>query len=155
MIAFLQCRKSVLGCMLFCAIVALSGCKQAPLKPTSIGPNDTCYYCRSPFNLEFDKSLEVYAAEMIAKDGFVRKYDDMSCLIANAKKVGLKNIKAIYAVDFPSRTWLPAEQLHFVRSDQILTPKNGGFVAFRDIEQAKNLASRYKGSMVQLNDLIK
>jgi hypothetical protein len=155
MVLFFQCRRLVLGSILLCALVMVGGCKQAPLKPVSISSSDICYYCKSPFNLNLDKSAELYAAEMIAKDGFVRKFDDVACLIANAKKVGMNNIKAIYAVDFPTRTWLPAEQLHFVRSDMIQTPKNGGFVAFKDAEAAKSFASQYKGELVQLSDLIK
>jgi hypothetical protein len=151
MTLFSQCRKLVLGSMLFCVLVIAGGCKEAPLKPVNISSNDVCYYCKGPFDL----SQERYAAEMIAKDGFVRKFDDIACLVANAKKVGLKNIKVIYAVDLQTKTWLPADQLQFVRSDRIATPKNGGIVAIRDIEQAKQIASKTNGELVQLSDLIK
>jgi nitrous oxide reductase accessory protein NosL len=151
---FFQCRKLALGCLLFSALVVISGCKEAPLKPVSIGPNDVCYYCKGSFNLSPDRKEEIYAAEMVAKDGFVRKFDDIGCLVANAQKVGKKNIKAIYAVDLPSRAWLPAEQLQFVRT-KIATPRNGGILAFRDAEMAKKFASTYKGEVVPLSDLIK
>jgi nitrous oxide reductase accessory protein NosL len=154
MTLFFQCRKFVLGSLLFSALVITGACKEAPLKPVSIGPNDSCYYCKASFNLSPNRKEEAYAAEMIAKDGFVRKFDDIGCLIANAKKVGLKNIKALYATDFPSRTWLPAEQLQFVRAN-IQTPRNGGIVAFKDAEMAQKFASKYSGELIQLADLIK
>jgi nitrous oxide reductase accessory protein NosL len=151
---FFQCRKLALGCLLFGVLVVVSGCKEAPLKPVSIGPNDVCYYCKGSFNLSPDRKEEVYAAEMIAKDGFVRKFDDIGCLVNNAQKVGKKNIKAIYAVDLSSRAWLPAEQLQFVRAN-IPTPRNGGILAFRDAEMAKRFALKYKGEVLQFSDLIK
>jgi hypothetical protein len=150
-----QYKKAALGIIPFCALVMIGGCNQAPLKPATIGPNDSCYHCKAPFNLSQDRKNEIYAAQMIAKDGFVRKYDDIGCLVANAQKVGMKNIKAIYAVDLTTKGWLPAKKLKFVRSDKIQSPRNGGIIAFQDVEKAKSFASTYNAELLQLSDLIK
>ena len=153
--AFFQGHKPVLGFMLFCVLWMVGGCEKAPLKPAAIGPNDICFYCRAPIIAGGEKSQEAFAAEFITKDGFLRKFDDIGCLIANAQKVGKKNIVAYYAVDLVSKAWLPAEQLTFVRSDKIRTPRNGGIIAFQDAARAQQVAAQYQAELVKLSDFIK
>jgi hypothetical protein len=148
---FFQRRKFAVGSLLFSALIIMSGCSEAPLKPASIGPNDVCYYCKEAIN---EKEM-IYAAEFIAKDGFVRKFDDIGCLVKMANKVGSKKIKVIYAVDIISRNWFPSDQLQFVRSDKIRTPRNGGIVAFKDVEEAKKRTAQFQPEFIKLSDLIK
>ncbi len=138
-------------CMLLCAILISTACEKAPVKPANIGPNDVCFYCKSPIA----QGEVAFAAEFVTKDGFVRKFDDIGCLVANARKVGRKNIIAFYAMDLVSRTWSPAEQLQFVRSHKIPTPRKGGIVAFRDPAMAKQTASRFQAELVNLDDILK
>jgi len=147
-------RKLLTGILLICALLIAAACERAPLKPAGIGPDDTCFYCKSPISSGSDNSQLVAAAEFITKTGFVRKFDDFGCLIANAKKVGKKNIEVFFAIDVESRTWFPAEQLHFIRSDKIRTPKNSGIIAFRDAARAQKVAAQYQAELVKLDDLI-
>lgn len=141
--------RFVFGGLLFCSILIGAACEKAPVKPVNIGPNDVCFYCKSPI------ADVAFAAEFITKDGFVRKFDDFSCLIANAKKLGKKNIRAFYAMDVLSKTWSPVEQLQFVRSDKIRTPRSGGIVAFQDASKAKGVAARYQAELVRFDDIVK
>jgi nitrous oxide reductase accessory protein NosL len=139
----------ILCTLLACAMLIVCGCETTPVKPVNIGSNDACFYCKSPI------TDVAFAAEFVTTTGFVRKFDDISCLIANARKVGRKNIVAFYAVDVQSKTFFPVEQLQFVRSDKLRTPRNGRIVALRDPAQAKAVAARYQGEILKFDDLLK
>jgi len=146
----LQSINVLLCALLACATMLVAGCGgDSAAKPVSITPNDVCFYCKSPIN------DVAFAAEFITKTGFVRKFDDIGCLVANARKVGKKNILAFYAMDAQSKTFFPADQVQYVRSDKLRTPRNGGIVAIQDPVQAKNLAARYQGELVKFDDLVK
>jgi nitrous oxide reductase accessory protein NosL len=140
--------RLILSTLLACTFLILCGCEKAPVKPASISSNDVCFYCKSPIT---DVG---FAAEFVTSTGFVRKFDDLSCLVANAKKVGKKNIVAFYVMDVQSKTFFPVEQMQFVRSDKIRTPRNGRVVALQDASQAKAVAARYQGEIVKFADLL-
>ncbi len=140
--------SACLGLALF-ALALLSACQQAEIKPLDIVTGDTCLRCRAPI------TEKRFAAEFVTKDGFVRKFDDISCMTQHAEKVGKKNISAYYVADFPTQKWLKAEEAYFVQSDQISTPKNSGILAFQNEAQAKALASQYQAKLLTFNDLLK
>jgi len=137
--------------LLFYAILIGSSCQKAPAKPSNIGANDVCFYCKTPID---DKEVQ-FAAEFVTNTGFVRKFDDISCLLANARKVGRKNIEAFFVMDYDSKTWFPAEQVQFVRSDKIRTPENGGIVAFQKEARAQQVASQFKAELLKFDDIMK
>ena len=141
--------KLVLGSLITCVVLVLAACQQAELKPMDIAENDTCFRCKGVI---IDKH---YAAELITKDGFMRKFDDIGCMLEHAKgKIGTSNIVAYYAMDFPTQTWVKAEEAHFVKSDKFNTPRNGGILAFKDQAQAQALATQYQAQLVAFKELI-
>ena len=146
----LEGLRFVLAGLLLLVFVS-TACEKTPVKPVSIGSNDVCFYCKSPI----DEKQIAFAAEFITKDGFVRKFDDIGCLIANARKVGKKNIVAFYAMDYDSKMLLPAEQVQFIRSDKIRTPKNGGIVAFQSAPRAQQVAAQFQAEMAKFDDIVK
>ncbi len=140
-------------CLLLCAFVLVAGCAKAPVKPSEFTEEDTCFYCKSPI----ERKDVNFAAEFITSSGFVRKFDDISCLVANAKKVGKKNIEAFYFSDVVSGKLFPAEQVQFVRCDKLNTPKKGGIIAFADSTKADSFITKYqayKAEKVKLDDLL-
>jgi nitrous oxide reductase accessory protein NosL len=141
--------RLVSGALLLCAILIGGACEKAPVKPVDITANDVCFYCKSPI------TEVAFAAEFVTRSGFVRKFDDIGCLIADAKKVGKSNIQAFYAMDVFSKKWFPAEQVQFVRSDKLRTPRKGGIVAVQDATKAQQLAARYQAEVVKLDDIVK
>ncbi len=142
--------KLTLGVMTGLLALLLAACKQPELKPLEITDNDICFRCKSPIA---DKH---YAAELITKDGFVRKFDDMGCMLEYAKtKIGKGNILAYYVTDFPSQQWVKAEEAAFVKSDQFKTPRDGGILAFKDKTKAQALGAQYKAQSVGFDELIK
>jgi hypothetical protein len=147
----IRAAVKVLACGLsICVILALTACQQAEVKPLDITESDICFRCKSPVA---DKH---YAAELVTKDGFVRKFDDMGCMLEHAKtKIGKKNIVAYYVMDFPTQQWVKAEEAQFVKSDKFQTPQNGGILAFKDKAKAEALAAQYQAQPIKLEDLLK
>jgi len=141
--------RILFGGVLLGAVVFCGACEKAPVKPVDISANDVCFYCKSPI------TEVAFAGEFVTKSGFVRKFDDIGCLLADAKKVGKKNIQAFYFIDMVSKKWFPAEEVHFLRSDKIRTPRNGGIIAFQDASKAQQIASRYQAELVQFDDILK
>jgi copper chaperone NosL len=127
--------------LLLCTFLIIAACAKAPVKPVEFAENDTCFHCKSPIAAKDVR----FAGEFITSNGFVRKFDDIGCLAANAKKVGKNNIVAFYASDIVSGKLLPAEQLQFVRCDKVATPKKSGIVAFQDPAKADEYIARLKG----------
>lgn len=135
--------SSLLSVLLF-----TGACEKTPVKPVNITSNDVCFHCKGPI------SDVTFAAEFVANNGFARKFDDISCLVADAKKLGKKNIQAFYFVDAQSKKLFPVEEVQLVRSNKLRTPQNGGIVAFKDPEKAREFIERFHAEAIKLDTLL-
>jgi copper chaperone NosL len=143
-------QRLLLGALLVLACLPMYSCQKAPLKPVDIAKDELCTRCRSIIE------EKRYAAEFITKDGFVRKFDDITCMVQHAKnKVKKENIEAYFMVDFTSQQWVTAQEAKYVRSDKFKTPKDGGILAFKDAARAQALASQYQADWISFDDLMK
>jgi nitrous oxide reductase accessory protein NosL len=140
---------SALAGLLGASLLLFCACQKPEIKPSDIVTGDTCVRCKAPI------TEKQFAAEFVTRDGFVRKFDDISCMIEHAEKVGKDNIAAYYVADFPTQKWINADAANFVQSDQISTPRNSGILAFKDAAQAKALAGQYQAKQVSFADLNK
>ena len=138
----------VFGWFLACALCFVAGCEKAPVKPVDIKSTDTCFYCKAPI------ADVTFAAEFVTSNGFVRKFDDFSCLVANAKRVGKKNVVAYYAIDSQTKKMFPIEDVQLVRSNRLRTPQGSGVVAFKDAATADQFTSQYQAEKIKLDDLL-
>ncbi len=137
------------GLLTFLALL-LTGCAKAPLKPVDLAADELCAFCKGVI------AEKQYAAEFITKDGFVRKFDDIACMVQHAKgKVKRENVAAYFIMDFPTQQWVPAQDAKYVKSDKFKTPKDGGILAFKDPGKAQALASQYQAALVSFDDLMK
>ena len=128
----------------------LIGCAKEPLKPVDLAADELCAFCKGVI---VEKQ---YAAEFITKDGFVRKFDDIACMVQHAKgKVKRENVAAYFIMDFPTQQWVPAQDAKYVKSDKFKTPKDGGILAFKDPVKAQALATQYQAALVSFDDLMK
>ncbi len=145
-----RCARPLMTSLVVLSALMLFGCSKEPLKPVDLVADDLCAFCRGVI---VEKH---YAAEFITKDGFVRKFDDISCMVQHAKgKVKPQNIEAYFVMDFPSAKWVPAQQAKFVKSDKITTPKNSGILAFKDPANAQALAAQYHEQVISFDELMK
>jgi copper chaperone NosL len=142
-------RLMMIVLFLFGCIFLAAGCQKAPVGPVNIGSDETCSYCKAPIvDIEF-------AAEAVARDGSLRKFDDIGCLVASTRSEGKDSLKGAYVMDYQSKTWQTADKAHFVRSDKMRTPKGSGIVAFEKASEAQDLASRYQAELLTFADLVK
>jgi nitrous oxide reductase accessory protein NosL len=134
----------------FAALIFLGACSSAaPPKPVDIAEGDTCAYCKKPIaDLRF-------AAEFATKDGFVRKFDDIGCMIEHGKKGKSSAIAAFFAVDYDKKAWMKAEDMSYLRSKNLNTPGGSGIAAFADKSRAQALAAQFQGEALGFDDLMK
>lgn len=146
-----SCRRALLPLIILGFAVLTSGCGQTapPAKPVDIAKDDTCTRCKKPV-------VDIqYAAEFITKDGFVRKFDDIACMLDHARKVTPAKVAAFYTMDYDKKVWMKAEDAAYVRSQRFKTPNDGGILAFSSKERAQALATQYQAESVSFGDLLK
>jgi copper chaperone NosL len=119
------------------------GCGRAELAPVDLTVGDACSFCKMAI-------VETrYAAEILTDDGEPLPFDDLACLASYLKEKGTGlSVGAFFVMDFSSRTWVRAEQAHFVRSPRFKTPMNSGIVAFREKANAEAALRAWGGQQV-------
>jgi copper chaperone NosL len=119
-----------LGCLL------IAGCAATEIKPVDLYPEDQCAQCRMAV------STDVFASEIITKEGDVFKFDDLGCqdqfLTANKEL----RVAVIFVKDYNSHAWITREQSTIVRTS-LKTPMGSGKVAFRDSLKAQEFARQH------------
>ncbi len=132
-------------------VFLLAACgSPSPAKPVDIAADDLCAFCKQAIT---DKR---YAAEFVTKDGFVRKFDDIACMVQHAgTKVKKDNIEAYFAMDYPSAQWVKADEAYYLRSKRFKTPGGGGILAYKEKARAETTASQYQAEILKLGDVIK
>ena len=144
--------RQVTAIVVICSAMSLlfhSACGTSEVLPVDIAKDELCARCKSMI------AEKQYAAEFITKDGFVRKFDDLSCMIQHAERVKRDSIAVFYAVDYASQHWIKAEEARFVRSDKFKTPRDGGILAFEDHSQAKALSTQFNAELLAFSDILK
>lgn len=118
--------------------VFLAACTSGEIKPVPIEVGDMCSFCKMAI------SEKQFAAEIIAEDEQVLKFDDIGCLLRHRQAAG-NQLKpaAIFVTDHDSRQWLKAEDAFFVKSKTFKTPMGSGIVAFADNAKAGNEGLRF------------
>jgi copper chaperone NosL len=146
----IQSPKSLCTCLLAALVLVMLACgKEIVPKPLDITADDTCLFCKKPI---VEKR---YAAEFVTKDGFVRKFDDIACMVQHANKVKKNNIAAFFATDYPSGTWINATDAVFLRSEGFKKQVAGGVLAYKDRSRAEGIAAQYKAELVKFDDILK
>lgn len=108
-------------------LVFAAACASGEVRPVPIENGDMCSFCRMAI------SEKQFAAEIIAVDETVLKFDDIGCLLRYRKAGGDKlQVAAIYFTDYDTRQWIKADSAVFVRSKNIKTPMGSGILAFAD-----------------------
>jgi copper chaperone NosL len=146
----LRFHASSIAATLAILLTSMAGCKgTATAEPAEIVQGDTCSRCKQPIS---DKR---FAAEFVTKDGFLRKFDDIGCMLDHAKKLKTGGIVGYFAADYDKKDWGKAETLTYVKSERFKTPANGGILAFANRDRAQALATQYQGAVVGFQDLLK
>ncbi len=121
-----------------CALMGAGDIKPVPIMPEA----DECAQCRMAVE---DEHL---AAELIAADGAVLKFDELGCMVAFVKARGprLAPPRALFVKDFKTTAWLPLARATIVKS-KFPTPMRYGLLAFGSPAEAKRLEARHAGPL--------
>ena len=116
----------------------LAACAPGEIKPEPIEAGDMCSFCKMAI------SEKRFAAEIVAADETVLKFDDVGCLLRYRQRAG-SELKAagVYVTDYDSRAWLKAGDAFFVKSGSVKTPMGSGIIAYADESKAGSESLRF------------
>jgi copper chaperone NosL len=123
--------------------------KASPLPSPLDAAIDACAECKMSVK---DSG---YAAQAIADDGRVYKFDDLGCLFAFLSADTSIVPAARYVQDANSRSWIALEKAYYVVSKEVPTPMGYGIHAFasKGAAEAFAKARKDKAKVVALGDL--
>lgn len=128
----------VAGALAMASLAAQGASQEAP-GPVPLDPAiDVCAKCGMSVK---DSG---YAAELIADNGKVYKFDDLGCLLAYQKNNPGVAAAARYVQDAGSHAWVALEQAFYVLSKDVDTPMGYGIRAFSQKADAQKFASARK-----------
>jgi copper chaperone NosL len=85
-----------------------------------------------------------YAAQIIATDGKVYKFDDIGCLFAFQKDHSDLKVSARYVQDAGTKAWIVLDSAWFVVSKEVATPMSYGAHSFASEAGAKTFSAARK-----------
>lgn len=110
-------------------LLILSACgKNQSYKPEKINPEiDVCEVCNMSI------AAELFATQMLMKDGDIYKFDDIGCMIEMIETDGSiekNHIAKKYVRDVETGEWVELEDAYYVYHEDIWTPMAYGVVSF-------------------------
>lgn len=117
-------------------LLFISACgKDQAYEPEKINPEvDVCEVCN------MSVAAELFATQMIMKDGDVYKFDDLGCMIEMIETNGTiqtADIVKKYVRDVETGEWVELEKAYYVYHADIWTPMAYGVVSFATLEKAE------------------
>lgn len=129
-------------------VLVFAGCQKGAIEPVALVPEDMCSFCRMSI------SEKRYAGELIDNEGQAFKFDDLICMTRfTREKSDQGSVAARFVMDFDAKTWVKAEDAHYVQSNEIKSPMSGGIVAFKNEARAKETAGQYAGKLLRFDDV--
>jgi copper chaperone NosL len=98
-------------------------------------------------------SDERFAAGYITKDGEDHIFDDIGDMVL-AHLQAQEEVTAFFVHNYEDKSWIRAEQAHFVLSDEIVTPMLYGLAATATAEKAEALAAEVGGQVLTFEELL-
>jgi copper chaperone NosL len=125
--------KPVVLCgMLVMLILVISACTGGNSFPPEDIDTDTDVCAKCNMHIADD----MFAAEYITKDGVVKKFDDLGCMIKTIKS-NTSDIANIYVRDYGTEKWIDAKAAYYVSDTSIRTPMSNGVISFETEDGAK------------------
>jgi copper chaperone NosL len=138
--------KSIVAALV---LISLSSCSTEP-QQINFG-TDNCYFCKMTIT---DRQ---FGAELVTRKGKVYKFDDTHCITTfiKAGEVKKDQIAGTYLVDFTTSKLIAADKSFLLSSEQLKSPMGGNVAAFASREDLNKTNSKYSGTVMSWNELIK
>lgn len=121
----------------FCILTSLQACTGTTgPQPIQYG-KDQCAYCKMTI------SDPRFGTQFVTKKGRAYNFDDVHCMIAYIEEgdVERNDIAAFYLPDFNTNELKPAEEMFYLKSENLKSPMRGDIAAFvckSDMEETLN-----------------
>jgi copper chaperone NosL len=135
--------------LLVLIVLTFAACGGTEIKPVEIAVEDMCAHCKMAI------SEKQFVGEIINQDGDALKFDDIGCMLDYLKEKPETKVAAYFFVDYETKNWVEGDKTIFVKSDEITSPMSGGLIAFNDKTQAEATAAKFKGKILNLQELTK
>ena len=145
--------RAAIHALRFALALALAGCSGGaaawPPAPAEIRyGEDACSSCRMVV------SDVRHAAEVVDREGRVRLYDDLGCLLDD-RKAARPEPEGVLVRPFAGEAWVRGDSGWVLRSKDVQSPMGSGLAAFPTRDAAEAEARRHPGaSVTPLADLI-
>ncbi|MBA4536729.1 nitrous oxide reductase accessory protein NosL [Bacillus aquiflavi] len=116
-------------------ILLLTACgKDQAYEPEDINPEvDVCEVCNMSI------ASEMYATQLMMKDGEVYKFDDIGCMIEFIEKDQKDgDLAKKYVRDVETGEWVELDKAYHVYDPDIWTPMANGVISFETKERAED-----------------
>jgi len=98
-----------------------------------------------------------FGTQLQTKKGRVYNFDDVQCMISFVKESNVKKqeVSAYYLPDYVSNKLLPAEQMLYLKSEELKSPMRGNIAAFEKTEDLEKTKAELGGTTLSWDDLWK
>ena len=137
----------ILSYFFFFTLLISCGKKEAePIKLNS----DGCEFCKMKI------SDGKFGAEIITAKGRIYKFDDMHCMINYHKENNTTQIQSFFIHDYnQDNTLIAAESAYYVKGGEINSPMRGNIIAVQTVEEATQMAEKFKANPIAWSEIIK
>ena len=137
----------ILSYFFFFTLLISCGKKEAePIKLNS----DGCEFCKMKI------SDGKFGAEVITTKGRIYKFDDMHCMINYHKENNTTQIQSFFIHDYnQDNTLIAAESAYYVKGGEINSPMRGNIIAVQTVEEATQMAEKFKANPISCIEIIK
>ena len=137
----------ILSYFFFFTLLISCGKKEAePIKLNS----DGCEFCKMKI------ADGKFGAEIITAKGRIYKFDDMHCMINYHKENNTTQIQSFFIHDYnQDNTLIAAESAYYVKGGEINSPMRGNIIAVQTVEEATQMAEKFKANPISWSEIIK
>ena len=137
----------ILSYFFFFTLLISCGKKEAePIKLNS----DGCEFCKMKI------ADGKFGAEIITAKGRIYKFDDMHCMINYHKENNTTQIQSFFIHDYnQDNTLIAAESAYYVKGGEINSPMRGNIIAVQTVEEATQMAEKFKANTKSWSEIIK
>ena len=97
-----------------------------------------------------------FGAEIITAKGRIYKFDDMHCMINYHKENNTTQIQSFFIHDYnQDNTLIAAESAYYVKGGEINSPMRGNIIAVQTVEEATQMAEKFKANPISWSEIIK
>ena len=133
----------------FLLFILMVSCAPQGVEPIKLN-TDGCEFCKMKI------ADGKFGAEIITAKGRIYKFDDMHCMINYHKENNTTQIQSFFIHDYnQDNTLIAAESAYYVKGGEINSPMRGNIIAVQTVEEATQMAEKFKANPISWSEIIK